>query len=76
MIKVFMVDAFTSEMFKGNPAAVCLLSSAISDTLMQAIARNIYQASQRGGILKVEVSDSRVNISGKAVTVLSGQIHV
>ncbi|MGB4270128.1 MAG: PhzF family phenazine biosynthesis protein [Spirochaetota bacterium] len=38
MIKVFIVDAFTSEMFKGNPAAVCVLSSALPDTLMQSIA--------------------------------------
>lgn len=41
MIDVFMVDAFTSEIFKGNPAAVCLLPSALSDTLMQAIAREM-----------------------------------
>jgi len=41
MIKVYIVDAFTSEMFKGNPAAVCVLSSALPDALMQAIAREL-----------------------------------
>ncbi|MEW6528149.1 MAG: PhzF family phenazine biosynthesis protein [Spirochaetota bacterium] len=41
MIKVFIVDAFTSEMFKGNPAAVCVLSTGIPDELMQSIAREM-----------------------------------
>ncbi len=38
MIPLYIVDAFTQEPFKGNPAAVCVLSSTISDQLMQAIA--------------------------------------
>ncbi len=33
-----------------------------------------YQASKRGGILKVEVIDERVLISGKAVTVMDGNL--
>ncbi len=33
-----------------------------------------YQASKRGGILKVEVKNERVLISGKAVTVLEGEL--
>ncbi len=35
---IFQVDAFTNEIFKGNPAAVCPLTDWISDDLMQAIA--------------------------------------
>lgn len=35
---LFQVDAFTNEIFKGNPAAVCPLDSWISDELMQTIA--------------------------------------
>ncbi len=35
---IFQVDAFTNEIFKGNPAAVCPLNNWISDDLMQAIA--------------------------------------
>ena len=34
----FQVDAFTSEVFKGNPAAVCLLESWLDDALLQGIA--------------------------------------
>lgn len=35
---LFHVDAFTSELFHGNPAAVCVLEEALPDTLMQLIA--------------------------------------
>jgi len=35
---VFYLDAFTTQIFKGNPAAVCPLEKWISDELMQAIA--------------------------------------
>jgi PhzF family phenazine biosynthesis protein len=35
-----------------------------------------YQTSERGGILKVKVIDERVLISGKAVTVLEGELFI
>ena len=37
-LKVFQVDAFTSSLFKGNPAAVVILENEIPDELMQNIA--------------------------------------
>lgn len=37
-IKIFQVDAFTNQLFAGNPAAVCLLDQWLSDALMQSIA--------------------------------------
>ena len=37
-IKFYQVDTFTNELFKGNPAGVCLLGEEISDSLMQKIA--------------------------------------
>jgi PhzF family phenazine biosynthesis protein len=37
-IRIFQVDAFTNELFGGNPAAVCPLDNWISDDLMQKIA--------------------------------------
>ncbi len=37
-LPIFTVDAFTSEPFKGNPAAVCLLNDIIPTSLMQSIA--------------------------------------
>jgi PhzF family phenazine biosynthesis protein len=37
-IPMFQVDAFTSQPFKGNPAAVCLPETPLSAELMQSIA--------------------------------------
>jgi PhzF family phenazine biosynthesis protein len=37
-IPLYQVDAFTSEVFKGNPAAVCLLDDWPDDVRLQAIA--------------------------------------
>jgi len=37
-IPFYQVDAFTRRPFKGNPAAICLLDTPISDLLMQSIA--------------------------------------
>ncbi len=36
---LYQVDAFTSSLFNGNPAAVCPLESWLDDSLMQLIAR-------------------------------------
>nr|HPM03430.1 PhzF family phenazine biosynthesis protein [Candidatus Cloacimonadota bacterium] len=40
-MKIYFVDAFTNEKFKGNPAAVCYLEKQISNTLKQQIAKEI-----------------------------------
>ena len=37
-MKQYIVDAFTDEVFKGNPAAVCVMDQWIDDSLMQKIA--------------------------------------
>ncbi len=37
-IKQYQIDAFTDHVFGGNPAAVCLLDTWISEATMQAIA--------------------------------------
>jgi len=37
-IPIYQVDAFTSEVFAGNPAAVCPLDSWLEDTVLQSIA--------------------------------------
>jgi len=37
-LPIYQVDAFTSEVFHGNPAAVCPLESWLPDTVLQAIA--------------------------------------
>jgi PhzF family phenazine biosynthesis protein len=37
-IPIFQVDAFTNQLFRGNPAAVCVLDDWLEDKTMQAIA--------------------------------------
>lgn len=37
-IKIFQVDAFANQPFKGNPAAICLLENPIAEDVMQQIA--------------------------------------
>lgn len=38
MMKIYQVDAFVSERFRGNTAGVCLLKEALQEVQMQAIA--------------------------------------
>ncbi len=38
MLPITVIDAFTDEPFKGNPAAVCVTDTPLSDKLMQNIA--------------------------------------
>ena len=40
-MKTFIVDSFTDEAFKGNPAGVCLIESSISEDLMLKIAQEL-----------------------------------
>lgn len=40
-MKTFIVDSFTNEAFKGNPAGVCLTDRALSEHLMQSIAKEL-----------------------------------
>ena len=37
-VNMYQVDAFTNELFKGNPAAICLSEKAISEVIMRKIA--------------------------------------
>lgn len=37
-MRLFQIDSFTQEVFKGNPAGVCLVEEALSEDTMQALA--------------------------------------
>ncbi|MFD1956690.1 PhzF family phenazine biosynthesis protein [Paenibacillus thailandensis] len=41
---IYMVDAFASEAFRGNPAAVCLLEKAAEDGWMRQVAAEMNQS--------------------------------
>jgi PhzF family phenazine biosynthesis protein len=38
IIKIYQADAFTDKLFRGNPAAICMLKEWLPETTMQAIA--------------------------------------
>ena len=40
-MKTYIVDSFTSEMFKGNPAGVCFVENELSDGQMLSIAQEL-----------------------------------
>ncbi len=40
-IKTFIVDAFTNQAFKGNPAGVCMLETDLEDSKMLSIAQEL-----------------------------------
>jgi PhzF family phenazine biosynthesis protein len=40
-MKTYFVDSFTTQKFKGNPAAVCIAESDLENTTMQSIATEI-----------------------------------
>ncbi|XP_036625390.1 phenazine biosynthesis-like domain-containing protein [Trichosurus vulpecula] len=56
-LPVFVVDAFTGEAFRGNPAAVCLLENELNDEIRQKIAREM-KHSETVFIQKLHPTDS------------------
>jgi len=51
--KIIQVDSFTSEPFKGNPAAVCLLERQMDDSWMQNVAKEM-NLSETAFLLKIK----------------------
>jgi PhzF family phenazine biosynthesis protein len=72
-IRQFQIDAFTSEVFKGNPAAVCPLDVWPEDSLLQAIAEEnnlsetaFFVRSARGYQLRWFTPVAEVDLCGHA----------
>lgn len=40
-ISYWLINTFTNELYKGNPAAICLLDEEVSEETMQKIAKEI-----------------------------------
>ena len=53
MPKIFQVDAFTTDKYKGNPAAVCLIEKMESDQWMQSVAAEM-NLSETAFVLRLE----------------------
>ncbi len=58
-IKMYQVDAFTQELFGGNPAAICLLDKWLPERKMQAIAAENNQAETAFIVAVEDVFDIR-----------------
>lgn len=56
-MKSYIVDSFTSEAFKGNPAAVCLLDNSIDSGVMLKIAQE-FNLSETAFIKKTTISNT------------------
>ncbi len=59
--RVYQVDAFTKEKFQGNPAGVLPDADGLSDTAMQAIARELANP-ETAFVLSPEASDHDVRV--------------
>ena len=78
-IPLYQVDAFTSRVFAGNPAAVCPLPQWLADETLQAIAmeNNLSETAffvPRGGELWCEHRGERIRIAGQAALYMEGMI--
>ena len=72
-IPIYQVDAFTSEVFSGNPAAVCIIEEWLDDSIMQSIAleNNLSETAfivQRDGQFKIRwfTPKTEVDLCGHA----------
>lgn len=72
-IKQYQVDAFTTRVFEGNPAAVCPLDAWLDDSLLQAIAAEnnlsetaFFIKSEKGFHLRWFTPVAEVNLCGHA----------
>ena len=60
-VKVFQVDVFTQQLFAGNPAGVVLGSESLTETEMQALARELNN-SDSAFVLPADGNDHDVNL--------------
>jgi len=64
-LPLYQVDAFTSQVFRGNPAAVCLLSAPLPDATLQAIAAEM-NLSETAFLLRAKDEPWEVPLCGHA----------
>ena len=61
IVQVFQVDAFTDQLFSGNPAGVVLGADVLNDEEMLAIARELHNA-DTAFVLKADSSDHDLRV--------------
>ncbi len=72
-MKIYLVDAFTDQPFKGNPAAVCIHDCELSESWMQHVAQEMNQSEtaflvphENGFKLRWFTPNSEVDLCGHA----------
>jgi predicted PhzF superfamily epimerase YddE/YHI9 len=78
-IPILQIDAFADRPVAWNPAAVRLLQDARDENWMQSERLGQeeltgFQASTRGGVVGIGLTDDRVMLAGKAITMLEGHL--
>jgi PhzF family phenazine biosynthesis protein len=64
-LQIFQVDAFSDQIFKGNPAAVVLVEGELDETRMQLIAaeNNLSETARNWRSISVVMRPSRAHLS-------------
>lgn len=72
-IQLYIVDSFTETLFRGNPAAVCVLTEWLPDEALQKIAREnnlsetaFFVASEQGPLLRWFTPTAEIDLCGHA----------
>lgn len=73
MISYYVIDAFSTQLFHGNPAGVCILKTPLPEQIMQQIAfeNNLAETAfvfQEGGLLRLRwfTPKSEIDLCGHA----------
>ena len=61
-MKQYITDAFTDELFKGNPAAVCVMDEWISDELMRNMLALLKKCGYKHASLAVQKENYAVKM--------------
>ena len=64
-MKQYIADAFTDELFKGNPAAVCVMDEWISDELMRNMLALLKKCGYKRASLVVQKANYAVRMYKK-----------
>ncbi|MEM7298829.1 MAG: PhzF family phenazine biosynthesis isomerase [Bacteroidota bacterium] len=58
-IPMYMINSFTTDLFKGNPAAICLLEETLDEKTMQSIATEL-GVSETAFLSKIDVNSFEI----------------
>lgn len=59
---MFIVDAFTAEVFRGNPAAVCIFNDSFPQTeSLQKIAKEM-NLSETAFVVPIDIAESKFKL--------------